>query len=135
MEIVEKITHEIKQRWSISGKYRFLPHTYQNKIQVGLPWWHSGWGSACQCRVHGFEPWSGKIPHAAEQLSPCATTTEPALQSPRATTTEPACLESMLRNKRSHHNEKPAHSNEKQPPLAAASESLRAATKTQRSQK
>ena len=25
------------------------------------------------------EPWSGKIPHAAEQLSPCATTTEPAL--------------------------------------------------------
>ena len=26
-----------------------------------------------------FEPWSRKIPHAAEQLSPCATTTEPAL--------------------------------------------------------
>ena len=26
-----------------------------------------------------FEPWSGKIPHAAEQLSPCATTTKPAL--------------------------------------------------------
>ena len=25
---------------------------------------------------HGFQPWSGKIPHAAEQLSPCATTTE-----------------------------------------------------------
>ena len=25
---------------------------------------------------HGFEPWSGKIPHAVEQLSPCATTTE-----------------------------------------------------------
>ncbi|XP_073653148.1 TOM1-like protein 2 isoform X4 [Tursiops truncatus] len=28
---------------------------------------------------HGLEPWSGKIPHAAEQRSPCATTTEPAL--------------------------------------------------------
>ena len=27
----------------------------------------------------GFEPCSGKIPHAAEQLSPCATTTEPVL--------------------------------------------------------
>ena len=27
----------------------------------------------------GVSPWSGKIPHAAEQLSPCATTTEPAL--------------------------------------------------------
>ena len=25
------------------------------------------------------EPWSGKIPHAAEQLSPCATTIEAAL--------------------------------------------------------
>ena len=32
-----------------------------------------------QCRGHGFEPWSGKIPHAAEQLSPCTTTTERAL--------------------------------------------------------
>ena len=28
------------------------------------------------CRAHGFNPWSGKIPHAAEQLSPRATTTE-----------------------------------------------------------
>ena len=27
----------------------------------------------------GFKPWSRKIPHAAEQLSMCATTTEPAL--------------------------------------------------------
>ena len=35
--------------------------------------------SACQCRGHRFEPWSGKIPHATEQLSSCATTTEPAL--------------------------------------------------------
>ena len=45
----------------------------------GLPWWRSGWESACQCRGHGFEPWSRKIPLAAEQLSLCATTTEPAL--------------------------------------------------------
>ncbi|XP_054938684.1 actin-related protein 2/3 complex subunit 1B isoform X1 [Physeter macrocephalus] len=34
---------------------------------------------ACQCRGQGFESWSGKIRHAAEQLSPCATTTEPVL--------------------------------------------------------
>ena len=27
----------------------------------------------------GFDPRSRKIPHAAEQLSPCTTTTEPAL--------------------------------------------------------
>ena len=26
---------------------------------------------------HGVEPWSGKIPHATEQLSPCTTITEP----------------------------------------------------------
>ena len=49
------------------------------KRERGLPWWRSGGESTCQCRGHGFEPWSGKIPHAAEQLSPCATTTEPAL--------------------------------------------------------
>ena len=29
--------------------------------------------------IQGFKPWSGKIPHAAELLSPCATTPEPAL--------------------------------------------------------
>ena len=33
--------------------------------------------SACQCRRHGFDPWSGKIPHALEQLTPCASAVEP----------------------------------------------------------
>ena len=47
-----------------------------------------------------LEPWSRKIPHAMEQLSP------------RATTTEPTRLEPVLRNKRSHHNKKPVHRNE-----------------------
>ena len=32
----------------------------------GLPWWLSGKESACQCRRHGFTPWSGKIPHDSE---------------------------------------------------------------------
>ena len=49
------------------------------KKVMALPWWRSGWESTCQRRGHGFESWSGKVPHAAEQLSPCATTTEPAL--------------------------------------------------------
>ena len=39
----------------------------------------------------------------------CATTTEPVLYSPRATTTEPAYLEPVLRNKKSHCDEKPVH--------------------------
>ena len=46
-----------------------------------------------------------------------------------------ACLEPVLRNKRSHLNEKPAHRKKEQPPLAATRESPRTATKTQRSQK
>ena len=33
---------------------------------------------AYQCREHGFSPWTGKIPHAAEQLSLWAATPEPA---------------------------------------------------------
>ena len=37
---------------------------------------------------------------------------EPQLLSPCATTTEAARLEPVLRNKRSHHNEKPVHRNE-----------------------
>ena len=90
---------------------------------VGLPCWHSGWESACQCRGHGFEPWSGKIPHAAEQLGPWATITEP------------AHLEPVLRNKRGRNNERPAHRDEEWPPLAATRESPRTETKTQHSHK
>ena len=40
---------------------------------MGFPWWLSGKESTCQCRKHGFEPRSRRIPHAAEQLSPCPT--------------------------------------------------------------
>ena len=78
---------------------------------LGLPWWLSGEESASQCRRHGFSPWSGKIPHAMERLSPRITTTMPVLWSPGATTAEPVChnywsprtLEPVLRNKRSPH--------------------------------
>ena len=57
----------------------------------GLAWWCSGKESSCKCSGHRFDPWSGKIPHASEQLSPCATTTEPGkpqLLSPGAAATE-----------------------------------------------
>ena len=89
----------------------------------GLPWWCSGWESACQCRGHELEPWSGKIPHAAEQLGPWATTTEP------------ACLEPVLRNKRGRDSERPAHHDEEWPLLAATRESPHTETRTQNSQK
>ena len=47
--------------------------------------------STWQYRRHGFNPWSGKISHVAKQLSPCATTVEPVLQSPGATNTQLMC--------------------------------------------
>ena len=90
---------------------------------LGLPWWRSGWESVCQCRGHGFELWSGKIPHAAEQLGPWATITEPARLAP------------VLRNKRGRDSERPAHRDEEWPPLAATRESPRTETKTQHSHK
>ena len=89
----------------------------------GLPWWRSGWESACQCRGLGFEPWSGKIPHAAERLGLWATTTEPAR------------LEPELRNKRGRDGERPGHRDEEWPPLAATRESPSTETKTQLSHK
>ena len=48
------------------------------KRYVGLPWWLSGKESTYQCRGHKLDPWSGRIPHAAGQLSLCARATEPA---------------------------------------------------------
>ena len=92
--------------------------TNQKKIP-GLPWWRSGWDSACQCRGHGFVPRSGKIPHAAEQLGLWATTAEPAR------------LEPELRNNGGHDSERPAHRDEEWPPLAATRERPRTETKTQ----
>ena len=77
------------------------------KTPEGLPWWRSGWESACQCRGRGFKPSSGKIPHAAERLGPWATIAEPAR------------LEPVLRNKRGRDSERPAHRDEERPPLAA----------------
>ena len=109
--------------WSPSAQSYCTVSPQSLKNIVGLPWWRSGWESACQCRVHGFEPWSGRIPHAAEQLGPWATTTEP------------ACLEPVLRNKRGRDSERPAHRDEEWHPLAATRESPRTETKTQHSQK
>ena len=42
------------------------------RLNPGLPWWLSGEESAYQCRRHGFDPWSGRISYATEQLSLCA---------------------------------------------------------------
>ena len=49
------------------------------KATSGFPGWLNGEESTHQCRRQGFDPWSGRIPQAAEQLGLCATTTEPVL--------------------------------------------------------
>jgi len=46
---------------------------------AGRPWWLSGKETTCQCRRQEFDPWSGKIPHAAGKLDPYTTATEPVL--------------------------------------------------------
>ena len=53
----------------------FYPDLLESRLP-GLLWWLSGKESHCQCRRHRFDPWPGKIPHAAEQLCLCTTTAE-----------------------------------------------------------
>ena len=73
----------------LNNMITFLSNYFHgNEKLKGHPWWSSGWKSTCQFRRHGFHSWSGKTPHTSEQLSLCATTTEPVLQSPGATPTE-----------------------------------------------
>ena len=45
----------------------------EKKNTQGLPQGLGGKESACECRRHGFDPWSGKVAHAEEQLGPWAT--------------------------------------------------------------
>ena len=76
--------------------------TRTERLGLHFCWWYSGQGSSCQCRGHGFDPWSRRIPHATEQLSPLTTTTESRVvldyQSPHAKITEPISLDPA------HHN-------------------------------
>ena len=67
-------------------KQTFVFHKFVKRIQA-FPWRYSGKLLASAGDV-GPVPWSRKFLHASEQLSPCATTTEPVLESPGATTTE-----------------------------------------------
>ena len=58
------------------------------KFGTRLSWRLSGKESTCQCKRHGFDPLSGRIPHTTEQLSSCVATIEPVLQSQGTETTE-----------------------------------------------
>ena len=102
---------QVQKKKQVQWGDQFQNNVFKN-LFLGLPWWHSGWESACQGRGHGFEPWSGKIPHDTEQLGPWATTTEP------------AHLEPVLHNKRGHDDERPAHHDEEWPRLPQLGKAL-----------
>ena len=91
------------------------------------------WNPPAKARDTGT--WSLKIPHATK-LSLTTITTEPSCY--RACVLQllkSVYLGPVLRNKRSHHNVKPVHCNEKWPPPTATRESWCKATNTQCSQK
>ena len=56
-----------------------ISHLQSWSFENSCSWWLNGKESIYQCRGHRFDPWSEKIPHALEQLSPWATTVEPVL--------------------------------------------------------
>ena len=64
-------------------------------FKVGLPWWSTGKESASLFRGHGFDPWSGKIPHATGQRSPCAAAAEPSLPTLCSATGEATAVRSL----------------------------------------
>ena len=54
----------------------FVHYKLCKNISLGIHWWSSGKESTNKFKGHGFDPWSGKIPHAMEQLSLSTMTTE-----------------------------------------------------------
>lgn len=85
---------------------RSLPtHAPEERGGDGHPRRLSSEESACRCRRH----WSEKIPHASEQLSPCAPQPlSPCSRAGGPQLLNPRALQPGLRNKRRHHDETPA---------------------------
>ena len=94
--ISHMIIYMFQRHSTISSHPHPLPQMYKTvfKERQGLPWWLRDKESNWQFRNHGFNLWSRKIPHAMEQLGPCASTIELVIYSPRAATTEPMCYNS-----------------------------------------
>ena len=84
----------------------------KKKSFLGFPWKLSGKESTCQCERHRFDPWSGKIPHAEEQISPCAATPKPVFESLCSTMREATSEKPTQCRPRSPQPEKSPRSNE-----------------------
>ena len=82
------------------------------KVPHGFLWRSSGKESTSQCRKYRFNPQSGKIAHAVEQLGPCATTTEPVRALEPGTDYWSLCVSGHRPpERRNHHKEKLTHRN------------------------
>ena len=73
---------------------------HNKKTVMGLPLWPRGSESACQCREHGSDPWSRKIPHAAEQLARAPQLLTQGSRACELQLLTPVHLEPVLHNKR-----------------------------------
>ena len=67
------------------------------ELLVGLPWWLRD-SVRLQCRRHGLDPWSGRIPHASDNW-------------PHVPQLLSLCSRAGSHNKGNHCNEKPKHCN------------------------
>ena len=112
-------------RWQEEDSRSSAALRERSKIRgVGLLWRLSGKESACPSRRNEFNPWSGKIPHATEQLNPRVTHNSwaCALEPGSHNYWSPGALEPVLCSKRSHHNEKPTQHTRESPLLSATTE-------------
>ena len=82
-------THRLFGKWF--GSFQGVKHKLARP-----PCWSSGREPACQCRRHGFDPWSRRIFYFSGQLNPCTTTAKgPTLYSPWSATTEATSTRSL----------------------------------------
>ena len=90
--------------------FRVLKPSPILRTAMRLPGWLSGKESTCRYRRHGFNPWAGKISHAAGTAKPtCHNYESCALEPGGHNYWSPHPLEPMFCNKRSRRNETPMH--------------------------
>ena len=108
----------------------------QSKTLLKLCLKQNSWGSCVSLPMQETQVRSPvqKDPTRCRALSPCSTSTEPALGSLGASAAQLRCLEPARHSKRSH-CKKPVHHSEQQPRICHNQRKARAAGKTQHSQK
>ena len=67
-----------RERWEGDSVSQDVWHLWELNASSERPWCSVA-GNPPASAGHGFSPWSGKIPHAAEHLGPCTTTAESVL--------------------------------------------------------